>query len=94
MSRPNPHDPELHLLRSIAKSVEGRERAEIETARFGVFAAIESGDVDKARRWLTALRVALTAYAPEALAERGHAAIDAIEGRLSGLVTGRKQEIE
>jgi hypothetical protein len=83
MSRTNPHDPELHLLRSIAKSAgENRGRTEIEAARFGVYAAIEAGDEDTARRWLTALRVAVTTYAAESVRAEAIAAIERIEARL------------
>ena len=56
MSAGNPHDPELHLLRSIARSLDGRASTEVESARFGVFAATESGDSDGARRWLASLK--------------------------------------
>lgn len=53
-------DPELHLLRSAARLVQdGRARGEIETARFGMYAAFERQDSDDAARWLRACRVAL-----------------------------------
>lgn len=54
-------DPELHLLRSIARSAKGsaRLRREIESARFQIYNAFESRDADAARRWLRALRVAI-----------------------------------
>lgn len=49
-------DPELMLLRVAVKSSEHRE---LETARFGLYAALESGDCELARRWADALRVGL-----------------------------------
>ncbi|MDI3260070.1 MAG: hypothetical protein QJR02_10280 [Sinobacteraceae bacterium] len=49
-------DPELMLLRIVVKASEYRE---LETARFGLYAALETGDLDLAHRWADALRVGL-----------------------------------
>jgi hypothetical protein len=54
-------DPELHVLRSAVRALDGRERQELETARFNVFAAFEQRDPDAARRWVTAFRAGLLA---------------------------------
>lgn len=82
MTRTNPHDPELHLLRSVAASAEGRGRTEIESARWSVWQATEREDEDEARRWIAALRAAVTTYAAESLRADGLAAIERIEARL------------
>lgn len=52
-------DPELHILRTIARSRHGRKHSELEQARFQVFAAFQRQDRDDAARWAKALRVAL-----------------------------------
>ncbi len=58
-------DPELHLLRSVARRCEdARTRQEVESARFALFAAFEQGDRDGAARWSRALRVAVEGLEP------------------------------
>lgn len=54
-------DPELHLLRSVAKLVKGRAGHELESARFQLYSAFEAGDRELAQRWLTSFEVALRA---------------------------------
>ena len=54
-------DPELHTLRTVAQSVEGRSGRRLESARFNLFAALECSDREKAQRWSAALRTALLA---------------------------------
>ena len=82
------YDPELHTLRSIARSTDGRDRQELESARFNLFAALERGATHEARRWSRALRVALLAYEPgagvdgEELRSAGLAALEVIESGL------------
>ena len=85
MSNRHPEcDAALHILRSVARSTEDqRNGREIETARFNVFAALECGDIDQAREWLAALRVAVATYVPD-LGQRA-AAIQAIE-RIAAVV--------
>jgi len=55
-------DPELHIIRTCCKAAEGRERTELESARFNIFAAFESGDPEKAKRWIVALKAALLVW--------------------------------
>lgn len=73
-------DPELHLLRSIARS---QQNHDIESARFNVFAAFEHGNSTQARRWTGALRVAIvTAGLPAELERQALSAINRIEGAI------------
>lgn len=73
-------DPELHVLRSVARSAEGRTRQELESARFGVYAAFESGDGETAKRWCRALRAALVSSDVRAdMQAAGAVALDEIE---------------
>jgi hypothetical protein len=76
------HDPELHLIRSVAHAVEGRGRTEIEIARFNLFAALEGDDHDAATRWAEALEVALTTYAGEAVRPQALAALERIRAAM------------
>ncbi len=51
---------ELHILRSCIRAVEDfRAQRDAEHARFGLYSALDAGDTEKARIWLTALDVAL-----------------------------------
>lgn len=77
-------DPELHILRTLSRSLEGRDRSELESARWNVFAAFEARDQDKARRWTAALRTALLGYAEGEMREQGMAALDTIEEAIDG----------
>ena len=53
-------DPELHILRSAVRTIEDRSvRAEAATARHKLFESLDSGELGDARRWLSALKVAL-----------------------------------
>jgi len=54
-------DPELHVLRTIGRALDGRERQELESARFHLYAAFEASDADSARRWAIATRAVLLA---------------------------------
>lgn len=77
-------DPELHSLRSIIRTLDGRERTDAESARFGVYAALEAGDAPLARRWSAALRVAMLALPEDRAHLRGPAlaALDTIDRAL------------
>lgn len=73
-------DPELHTLRSVVQRADGRERQQLESARFNLYAAFEGRDPDAARRWADAVRAALLAYeGPDELREIGLRALVAIE---------------
>ena len=52
-------DPQLHILRSVARTLDPRKTQEAETARFNVFAKAQEGRVTEALEWLEALDVAL-----------------------------------
>jgi hypothetical protein len=55
----NQFDAQLHVLRSIGRTYgDVRERADFESARFNLFAAIQSNDWESAQRWLRAVRTA------------------------------------
>lgn len=74
-------DPQLHILRSIANSLEDdKQRQEAQSARFNLFAALTNADDESARNWLNALEVSLAlATIPNATARaRAEAAINAI----------------
>lgn len=76
-------DPELHTIRSVVSRADGRERQQIESARFNLYAAFEARDADAARRWAAALRAALIAYeGPDELREIGLGALATIEAAL------------
>lgn len=78
-------DPELHTLRSVVSRADGRERQQIESARFNLYAAFEGRDAAAARRWASALRAALIAYeGPVELQALGLRALDTIEGAIGG----------
>ena len=50
-------DPQLHLLRTVVRSLpDARQRHEAETARFHLFAALQTGDTAAANQWLIALQ--------------------------------------
>lgn len=73
-------DPELHTIRSVVSRADGRERQQLESARFNLYAAFESRDPAAARRWASALRAALLAYGgPPELQALGLRALDTIE---------------
>lgn len=73
-------DAELHVLKSVIRGcTDGRERGEMETARFNLFAAFEQRDEDSARRWARAMRAALYVAKDERLRAIGTEALDAIE---------------
>jgi hypothetical protein len=66
------YDPQLHILRSIAGSIEDmRQRQEAQSARFNLYAALEQGDVKAAINWLDALETAFSlATIPNMLARQ------------------------
>jgi len=73
-------DPELHTLRSAIRGcADGRQKGELETARFQLYAAFESRDEDGARRWSRALRAGLLAVEHEELRSIGMEALSVIE---------------
>lgn len=72
-------DPELHILRSAIRSADGRERSELETARFQLYAAFEQRDPDAARRWSKALRAGLLVTDNARLRQLASEALDVIE---------------
>ena len=77
-------DAALHILRSVARGLDdARNGREMETARFNVFAALETGDDGSVREWLVALRVAVVAYVTDP-GQRA-AALQAIE-RIAAIV--------
>lgn len=73
MKRRQEIDPELHTLRSIALLCDGRNRAQIETARFQIYAAFETSSPREAVRWLIACRIAIRAAAKQIGASLGAA---------------------
>ena len=78
----NPLDPELHVLRSVARSLDGRARSELETARFNLWQSLRFDDRADAVRWARACRAALVTLPDgdgRALAVQ---ALDAIESEL------------
>jgi hypothetical protein len=83
MSETKRFDPELHLLRSVARAIEGPGRSETEGARFNLWSSLSGGDHDAARRWAIALRVALQTYAPEATRAEALAAVERIEATMA-----------
>lgn len=66
-------DPELHILKSAGRLIEGRERQQFESARFNLFAAFEGQNAESAQRWARALAVDLT-FIPEGESRRSAAA--------------------
>lgn len=78
----HPLDPELHILRSLARSLDGRARSELETARFALWRAIDQGDTAEARRWARACRAVLLTLDDGEARQLGIAALDAIEAAL------------
>lgn len=57
-------DSQLHILRSIAASIEdARQRQEAQSARFNLYAALEMNDDAEAGNWLEALEAALACAA-------------------------------
>lgn len=77
-------DPELHILRTLSRSLKGGDGKELEIARWHVFAAFEARDQDKARRWTAALRTALLGYAEGEMRDLGMAALATIEEAIDG----------
>jgi len=83
------YDAQLHVLRSVARATDdNRQRQEIESARFNLYAALETRDRDAARQWSRALRVALdvlrqTTTQPAAVA-LALDALDEIEAGITG----------
>lgn len=76
-------DPELHTIRSVVSRADGRERQQIESARFNLYAAFEARDAASAKRWAGALRAALIAYeGPPELQALGLGALDRIEAAI------------
>ena len=55
-------DPQLHALRSLSRSAEGRERTQLESARFNLYSAFERGDATEARQWARSLRMAVLVW--------------------------------
>ena len=82
-------DPELYLLRTVARTLDGRHRQEIESARFNLYAAFESRDPDTARRWASTLRVGILTMPSDTTDERtvrsaALAALDTIDTAIGG----------
>lgn len=84
MAKTSPYDPQLHLLRSCAKTAQGRGAKEIESARFGLWRSIDERDAVAARQWLRALEVAVRTYLTEQPAHQ-QAALEAIAEIREGL---------
>lgn len=77
-------DPELHVLRTVARQVRGREAQELESARYAIYAAFEAREPDQARRWVLAMRAGLlTAELSEELRGLALQALKSIEGSVS-----------
>jgi hypothetical protein len=82
------YDPQLHLLRTVANSIEDqKERQEAVSARFNLYAALEADDRPLAHNWLDALEAAI-ATAPNVNADSrlfslAHNAINAIRRGLN-----------
>jgi len=74
-------DPELHILRSITRRLDGRDRTDFETARFSLFKAFEEQNAERARAWILAVRAGLFALTEEhtALRQLGENALTTIE---------------
>ncbi len=76
-------DPELHILRTVARSRHGRKHSELEQARYNLFAAFERQNRDEAERWAKALRVALEDMGEEnPMRAQGLEALGVIEAAL------------
>lgn len=75
MSDRQSYDAALAAIRMAARAIEDqRARHEVEQARFGVFAALQSGDSADAQQWLRVLRIATRAI-PEWASEDVTAAL-------------------
>lgn len=82
-------DPELALLRTAVQQADGRERSQLEGARFQLFAAFEEHNADHARRWAQAVRAGLLALDVEgdnrrAIVAMAMRALDRIELAIGG----------
>lgn len=76
-------DPELHTLRSAIRGcTDGRQKGELETARFQIYVAFEGRDEDAARRWSKALRAGLLAVEHEELRSIGMDALQVINAAI------------
>jgi hypothetical protein len=78
-------DPYLAALRAGARGIDGPQRAEVERARFSLYAALEGGDADLARAWLATLRTAVAALGEgERVREHLSAALDRLDALVGG----------
>jgi hypothetical protein len=77
-------DPELHVLRSVARHCEGRQGQELESARFNLFRAFEDRQPQVARRWAAAIRVAVLLIDNEQVREMGLLALRDIDVAIEG----------
>ena len=80
----NQFDPHLHILRSIIRALpEARMKQESLEARSKLYIALESGKLDQAVAWATALRLALVSAGEQGvnreLIDGGLAALKIIE---------------
>lgn len=77
-------DPELHTLRSVIRTiVDPKARADAESARFNLYAALDDDDAHLARRWSRAVRAAMVVGDP-VTGGTGYEALDHIDGLLMG----------
>ena len=58
---------------------DSRHRSELEGGRFALYAALEAGDHDLAKRWCGTLRIALAGIEDEKIRALASEALDAIE---------------
>ena len=79
-------DPELAIIRTVARSLDGTARQALESARFNLFAAAEAGDRALARRWLDACFVAV---ATVDLAPFVRASVDRALARIGAEIDGK-----
>ena len=88
MTRPHTHvtthsDPELHLLRSLSRTLPRREAGDWEAARRGLYEAVCQGDTATAARWLLALDTAARVVEDAVLRDRALEAIEAVRARMT-----------
>jgi len=90
----NKYDSQLHILRSVARSVaihDQRASQQMESARFNLFAAIEGEDWELALKWLTALEVSIRA---ELTAEDPANLLAVAQATIADLRTALEQEAQ
>ena len=79
-------DPELAIIRAVARSLDGPARQALESARFNLFAAAEAGDRALARRWLDACA---TILATADLVPTARATVDRALARIGAEIDGK-----